>query len=746
MKKILLTVAIVAVLVCTLAIFAGAQDIIVKHANDSLSNQVSRLDALENEKCADTESLIVLTDLNGGYYVFPAYYVIKERSNYELDMTALNSAIGAYNEANGTSFFTGFDHTGGTGSSRGKCHNLVRIELPTYVTTFNGNHKFEACSNLKQVIFPYYYSEELGRNVGYVTNNGTGAQNWFSSCSSLESVDNFGYLPLTTLQNACFSGCSSLKTIELPYQLTSIVGDGFNGCSSLTKVVFPSTLETVGTKAFYKCSSLRTIENFENTQITIISQNMFNGCALLEDFIFPSELEAINSGAFNDCAALTTLTFPSTLETLGKASFKGCTALKYVYNLENTDVTWMGETFMNCSLLEYVRLPHGLVTFESGGDGTFRNCSALTSVGAFPSTLEFIGKNSFAGCGLSGVLDLSVCTSLTTFQGGTFSYTKITKVILSTSIVDLGDHTFANCSELTEIVGLENLTVAQLKGNLIENCEKMTALYLPINPSDGLLEVSSLLWDVNAHVTVYVANDKVRFQSDFYQSSKGYVTIVYCGSDYETFLANNTVIANKVGTNLQNADTEITGTKHAFVYGYNLCRAFYGNQHVYSENKQANVASYFEAITVGCSCTRVGCGIGIVEETIDPIFTWKGYSACTFGTGFSITQGYTVNQAAIDAYLVYAPDFFFGVLAAVNESGEEIAPRVGDAGVLTGEFVKNANDYLDIKVTGIPETHINTKVVFCVYVTVGEEVYYLDNNITAKTVCGVSYGDVIGEQ
>ena len=90
-----------------------------------------------------------------------------------------------------------------------------------------------------------------------------------------------------------------------------------------------------------------------------------------------------------------------------------------------------------------------------------------------------------------------------------------------------------------------------------------------------------------------------------------------------------------------------------------------------------------------------------------------------------------------------SPDFNYGILATVNKGDSAITPKIGDENVLTGNFSKTENDYLDIKVTGIPATEGDTKIVFCVYVTVGEDMYYLDNEQTSKSVLGISYNSVV---
>ena len=155
----------------------------------------------------------------------------------------------------------------------------------------------------------------------------------------------------------------------------------------------------------------------------------------------------------------------------------------------------------------------------------------------------------------------------------------------------------------------------------------------------------------------------------------------------------------------------------------------------------AYVESYFDVISICDMCTQ--CGERLVSEEIAPIFEWMGYSACTFGKTYSITQGYYVNQDSVAAYKEYAPDFDYAILAAVNtEEKEDFEPKPGEQGVLTGTFIKNANDYLDVKVSGIPADKGDALVVFCVYVKVNGEIFYLDGGVMGTTVMGVSYNSI----
>ena len=142
----------------------------------------------------------------------------------------------------------------------------------------------------------------------------------------------------------------------------------------------------------------------------------------------------------------------------------------------------------------------------------------------------------------------------------------------------------------------------------------------------------------------------------------------------------------------------------------------------------------------GYKCER--CEDVNKDEKVDAMFTSKGYSACTFGEGLSVAQGFAINHEAIEAYKAYKPDFDFGIIATVNNSKEAYAPDLNASDVINVKFDNSVNDYIDIKLTGIPADNADTYVVFCLFVTEGEKVYYLDGGVSGEKVTGTTYNEI----
>lgn len=678
---------------------------------------------------------------------------------------------------------------------------FVEITVPEQIVRF-ANNLFMNCKSLQKVTIEGTGEKNIGTSM-------------FSGCSSLTDVT---LVKLAGIGGSMFYGCSNLTQITIPEtatfignsaflltkleslhvpaavkslgyqlvedvatfksitfaensQLTSIGHRMFRGTAITGEIVIPANVTSIGYEAFAGATGINSIVLPEG--LTKIDNSLFSGCTSLQSVYIPSTVKKIGGSAFNN-TAIASITLPSALESLDKAAFYNCKSLTHVYNLENTSVTWMGESFLGCSSLIYVRLPKGLVTFEANGDGTFRNCSSLTDVGEMPVTLEFIGKNSFAGSGLSGVLDFSKCTKLTTFQGGTFSSTKISKVILSPSITDLGDHTFTSCPNLEEIVGLEFINVPELRGNLIEGKNKVTELRLPISASDGMLEVGNLLWDrpSNAPITVYVANANVKFDGIYYKTGCK-INIVYCGDDYDKFFENSPTAKANVGENIFPVDTEIDTTKHSLTYGNNLCVVFYDGEHAQGEilnqcqfgcgrncgmvelleNPQHELSKvtafgekgYFDVACITESCSI--CKTVTLNESIEALFVSYGYSMTEVEIGgkLSMSQFFGIDKTNLEKYTTLTGNAFeYGFVVSSNadpmsEANSGLIAE-GKTYITTQNGFKH--DYFAVAVVGFTDATLDNALTFCVYVKDGAKVSYLDNGETVETVNMKSYNQI----
>lgn len=102
---------------------------------------------------------------------------------------------------------------------------------------------------------------------------------------------------IKTVGKNAFSGCSSLKDIDLNQVETISVGAFKN--SGLTNVTIPATVKTIDSEAFAYDQTLETVDFDENAQVKTIGKDAFIGCGFHEISI-PDSVESVGAGAFKN--------------------------------------------------------------------------------------------------------------------------------------------------------------------------------------------------------------------------------------------------------------------------------------------------------------------------------------------------------------------------------------------------------------------------------------------------------------
>lgn len=142
-----------------------------------------------------------------------------------------------------------------------------------------GNHVFEECSNLHQVVLPISVKEI-----------GDGA---FKNCRSLKSVA----LPemLEKIGASAFEG-TGLRTITIPKSVYWIGGTAFAHCKHLEYMDIPDNIEQISNGMFEECRELKRVDLHEN--LRSIGDRVFFGCSSLDILVIPDSVEQIGKDAF----------------------------------------------------------------------------------------------------------------------------------------------------------------------------------------------------------------------------------------------------------------------------------------------------------------------------------------------------------------------------------------------------------------------------------------------------------------
>ena len=201
------------------------------------------------------------------------------------------------------------------------CTGLGSITIPASVETLD-SYVFQGCSALTSVTF------EAGTaltSLGYCVFDGCALEsiaipasvkivgtNAFSNNSRLTTL----IIPegVTTLGSHVAYNSTALETVSLPGSLENVSTTYlFAGCTALTEVTFGDGIgiTSFGTNVFSGCTSLKSLQI--PAAVTSIDQSCFRGSGL-EEIVIPPGVTTIRGNAFNDSKSLKkiTLSSPST--------------------------------------------------------------------------------------------------------------------------------------------------------------------------------------------------------------------------------------------------------------------------------------------------------------------------------------------------------------------------------------------------------------------------------------------------
>ena len=261
---------------------------------------------------------------------------------------------------------------------------------------------------------------------------------------------------LVELGQCAFMNCTSLRSIKIPPNVTSIENHAFEGCTTLSLVELSEALITIGERAFFDCSSLTTIKIPPN--VTTIDEEAFDGCELLLAVQLNNVLHYLGKDAFNSCFCLTFIEIPGSITMVGRRTFYNCSSLKMTILNEGTELI---------------------------AEDAFSDCDTLLGI-TVPSTVTLIALDAFKESNLLRNVSISPASNLTqeTFEQSfpTLSSMKITLDKIMHRFDKLPLHKFCyyyhSSHEDQELEGFKH-QVARLPAHGInQDCLGMTPLHI----------------------------------------------------------------------------------------------------------------------------------------------------------------------------------------------------------------------------------------------------------------------------
>ena len=176
--------------------------------------------------------------------------------------------------------------------------DATEVEIPTRVNNIAVTgicaHAFEDCTMLEKIVFPefdeeLYYDDKEFKTIGAYA----------------------------------FSGCSSLKSVEIPDTVFIIERGIFYSCTALESIILPRNCY-ISPYAFAHCSSLK-----ELSPIPWASEGMLSHCKALGEITLLPSLKEIDEDAFEH-TGLVEITIPKNVKHIGQLAFRSCYNLKSV--------------------------------------------------------------------------------------------------------------------------------------------------------------------------------------------------------------------------------------------------------------------------------------------------------------------------------------------------------------------------------------------------------------------------------
>ena len=336
---------------------------------------------------------------------------------------------------------------------------------------------------------------------------------------------------------------SSFPTDRYTYEVGPQV---FKNNSTLTSLTVPSGYTFIGDQAFYSCQALQSL-NLENAKtLTKIRNQAFAFCPKLKtvDMTNATKLSETGYAAFFDCRQLTSVLLPTSgIKTISCGSFEGCTSLSKI-EIPDSVTSIEANAFSQCSHLSTLKGVNRIVDsqllityfpdtkIEAIGASAFSG-TALTTV-TLPSTIKDLYEDVFSNCTRLTQCDLKY-TTIKTIPNGFFSNcSSLEKVWIPSTLTTIGNYAFQNCSRAEGIQLLDtsttcavNLTtgkytkLAAASGNWYDVFTGVTKLILGYRMNNKLCLTAG---DINADVWTNrpaVSDIPVKVQLNFKDESIG---------------------------------------------------------------------------------------------------------------------------------------------------------------------------------------------------------------------------------
>lgn len=300
-----------------------------------------------------------------------------------------------------------------------KCQNLTSVSIPDSVTSI-GKRAFMDCKRLSSVYLPGNINS-IGQNAFRECYGITFMVDTDSYALQYCKKNNYKYTVITGLIQGDYEyqvladGTAeiiglmnrSLESVDIPVELAGIpvssIGDyAFQGCTKLSTVSIPDSVTSIGANPFVGTSAQINI-SLDQPALAIMDDVLFAKAdkrlvyypinKANTEYTIPYGIQAIGDSAFAGCKNLGIVDIPNTVTSIGASAFESCSNLT-IFKIPNGVTQIKDKTFRNCTNLLNVLVPDGLTAIGSEAFSGISN----TFIFSIPANVISIGENAFANC------------------------------------------------------------------------------------------------------------------------------------------------------------------------------------------------------------------------------------------------------------------------------------------------------------------------------------------------------------
>ena len=337
----------------------------------------------------------------------------------------------------------------------GYSSNITEFVIPEGVTSI-GDYAFDHCTKLQSLHLPSSLNsigQRICNSVNAITDVNSAIKEPFdiNTNNFTSTVYSNAILHVPSGKKNAYAGKSGWGSFNQIVE--EIVVINFN--DSKTKAICVSSWDTDGDGELseseaaavtslgtaFKKSAIDTFDELRFfTGLTSIGSNAFEN-STVKSLLLPETVSTLGDYAFLNCMSLTEINFPAALQTVGKGALSGCTAMTSITVAEsNTSYCSVDGVLFNKDKKQLIQYPAAKGTEYTVPEGT-----------------TVIGQDAFFMSKLSSVV---LPSTLTELAFDAFGYcSNIIELVIPEGVTSVGDYAFDHCTKLETLHLPSSLTV-----------------------------------------------------------------------------------------------------------------------------------------------------------------------------------------------------------------------------------------------------------------------------------------------